>query len=299
MTKDTSSKKTVVVVKRKKKNKSVNVRKGLPIAAKLASISTQDATAKRGAAAGASNLSVEDEEFGDLDLNQVKEILVLLPIIQKEASIAIPVQNFSLHAVLECSLSARLDKDHSNTNFTAQLADLLHANQIRKLKSKTLEVFMPVQDYIRGAECALLQADESLCSWFCRDVLATCTGDVISETQLQELYTTAKHLPPLDQVIQTLLQSQVLLAVSHTTRTCLYQLWLPSFGSVVQAFDAACHKILMALKRSRYKERSVSALQQPYSPIATTLVLDWLVSQGQVQRIERPSGCFVKLVEES
>lgn len=76
----------------------------------------------------------------------------------------------------------------------------------------------------------------------------------------------------------------------------VFQLWLPSWGLVVRAWQKAATQLLAHLKRSHYKERSYQSLVSSNGPIPGDLVVEHLVSQGRVVKVERPSGTFVKLV---
>jgi hypothetical protein len=54
--------------------------------------------------------------------------------------------------------------------------------------------------------------------------------------------------------------------------------------------------MLAELKRSHYRERSMSSLQKvlQYTPIPVAVLVSGLVASDQVQRIKRPSGHFLK-----
>jgi hypothetical protein len=88
---------------------------------------------------------------------------------------------------------------------------------------------------------------------------------------------------------------QVLLPTSAGHES--YQLWLPSWGVVLQALGTAATKILAEVKRNHYRERSTTSLQKmlQYSPIPVAVLVSRLVASRQVQRIQRPSGQFLKL----
>lgn len=96
----------------------------------------------------------------------------------------------------------------------------------------------------------------------------------------------------------------------------VFQLWLPSWGAVSTSFQRSSAQLLAALRRSQYKERSASwldqrtfhkptsnrgtknsnSLRRQLTAIPFEVLLEHLVSQGRVVRVNRPSGTFVKLV---
>jgi hypothetical protein len=100
-----------------------------------------------------------------------------------------------------------------------------------------------------------------------------------------------------DDVIQWLQDHQILLVacMDHSA----YQLWFPTWGSVVlPALYKAKTDALAFVRQSKYKERSVVAVVQRLkrSPVAANgVLLPWLVSHGYVQRIHRPAGSSIRL----
>lgn len=121
--------------------------------------------------------------------------------------------------------------------------------------------------------------------------------------------------------IQWLMQDcQVLLRKQHSPRHASanthaqWQAWLPGWGRfVVPAFVKAARDALVYLNNHNNKrsgrgsggqgcaERSVASMERflrdkKRSPIPVqTVLLPWLVAQGRIVRIDRPSGSFVKL----
>jgi hypothetical protein len=103
----------------------------------------------------------------------------------------------------------------------------------------------------------------------------------------------------------------------------VYQLWLPGWGTAVTSFQRAAAQLLAALARSRCKERpaawlaqktwgrpiatsgsivtgssgsgSSSSARRPWTAVPSEAVVEHLVSQGRVVRVDRPSGAFVRL----
>jgi hypothetical protein len=99
----------------------------------------------------------------------------------------------------------------------------------------------------------------------------------------------------------------------------VYQLWLPGWGTAVTSFQRAAAQLLAALGRSRCKERpaawlaqktwgrptatsggsivtgSSSSARRPWTAVPSEAVVEHLVSQGRVARVDRPSGAFVRL----
>jgi hypothetical protein len=100
-----------------------------------------------------------------------------------------------------------------------------------------------------------------------------------------------------DAIVKTLRERQILL--SSVQEPTLYQLSLPSWGKwVLPVFRKATKDALTFIKQSRYKERSVASLEKrlSHNPISVArLLLPWMVSQGLVQRREKPAGMFVSL----
>lgn len=116
----------------------------------------------------------------------------------------------------------------------------------------------------------------------------TITGD------LDPSFTAPPSQRSIDKVLEVLQNMQVLLP-SRQHRA--YQLWLPEWGTVLKAWQKAQTNLLANLKRSYHGERSVTSLNQPYSPIPTGILMEWLKTQGIVYEVERPSGTFLRLAD--
>eukprot|EP00977_Amphora_coffeiformis_P000742 scaffold162_cov176-Amphora_coffeaeformis.AAC.2 len=233
-----------------------------------------------------------------------------------DTCIAIPIPSDTgnyIKGVLELHLYRQLHADDSrgDTAVSRELADLLAANTIRKLSSPSreinpLQVILFTADYEQAARNTIHRdpssssptLEEIATEWLMRQ-LPHLTGQRIAYTDFQGRWSvdTADNTggQTLDRVLETLTRQQLLL-LAPLERS--YQLWLPTWGVVLQAWETARKKALMNLKRSSYKERSLSAMQQKYSPISTVLLLDWMESIGQVELIDRPAGKFVRLPSE-
>jgi hypothetical protein len=199
----------------------------------------------------------------------------------------------------------------------------------------SLAVYVPMRDYLAGLHEALLVPEESpstgtandndqpqkqqdvklLSEWFAGTIVAR-KGRRSSRFTHQELCVSWKdfharrqQLPKhptgggpssssaIDAIVKTLREKQILL--SSVQEPSLYQLSLPSWGKwVLPAFRKATKDALTFIKQSRYKERSVASLEKRLShcpiPVAR-LLIPWMVSQGLVQRREKPAGMIVSL----
>jgi Serine-threonine protein kinase 19 len=239
-----------------------------------------------------------------------------------------------IRGVLECQLHERFTAAKttatgggggSSQNVSRELDDLLRRNQLRQLSSSAssqhvgvvepVTVYVSTTDYIRGlvvAAAADTAGNEdssmtttsttTLVDWFVRH-LNVWTGSRITQSDIEEAW---KEDPPpnastfslrsVADLVRWLQERQILLAASADHDA--YQLWLPGWGSaVLPAFSKARTDALAFLKQSSYKERSLPSVVRRlrHSPIPVTDVLiPWLVAQGCVQRIERPSGPFLK-----
>lgn len=124
--------------------------------------------------------------------------------------------------------------------------------------------------------------------------------DTISEQEVELCLRKrgTRSLPNASLVLSRLQSLQLLrpLPASHPNHSrTIFQLWLPSWGLVVRAWEKTTTQLLAHLKRSHYRERSYQSLLGRNGPIPADLVLEHLVSQGRVVKVERPSGTFVKL----
>ena len=164
-------------------------------------------------------------------------------------------------------------------------------------QTNRLEVYLRTQDYVRGVWDAYnyckQEIDGKVVEWFVQR-LPDWTGRRITVEELSESWK-REPLPNLkfEQLLQELQACQLLLA-SHSSSH--FQLWLPAWGTVLNAWEQARKKLLLQLKSSSYKERSASSLVQKHSPIPSRLLMKWMVAQGQIESVEKPSGMFLRLL---
>jgi Serine-threonine protein kinase 19 len=129
------------------------------------------------------------------------------------------------------------------------------------------------------------------------------TRDLEEAWQREQKSTNRPRTKAPRDIVPWLQRHQFILAASkdHTT----FQLWLPGWGSSVLLTLLQTEKdVLSFLRRSRAKERSLSSLleRMPQHSSAIPIeavVIPYLVAQGYVQRIARPSGLFLKLLATS
>ena len=300
-----------MVIKRKKAppNKAVATsKKGLP---KLNAKKRAEAVASNKAAPNLNDEAPQGEQEEEYD--PLDQILSSLPndcalgiqSLQQnnDTSLAIPIPHDPSHVirgVLELHLHRKMQNDNQgDTIVSRELAELLATNQIRKLSSPLSErhavnVLVFTKDYERAARNTIHDKNSQRATdWMMRQ-LPYLTGHRIAQADWQEQWRADPISgTSLEAVLDVLVRQQLLL-LSPLEQS--YQLWLPTWGVLVlQAWETARKKALMNLKRSAYKERSLSAMQQKYSPIPTVLLLDWMESVGQVEWIDRPAGKFVRL----
>jgi hypothetical protein len=153
--------------------------------------------------------------------------------------------------------------------------------------------------------------DSALWDWFLSQIVrGTGHGRVIRHEDLVQSWTTASSA-----AAQTKSSSSSLAALESWLRQCqtewnvlrvadsthsAYQWWLPAWGAVVvPAVAHAAQRVVRRIQQSPQKQlslRNLTTKLQPRSPISiANLVLPWLVAQGVVQCISRPSGTFVQL----
>ena len=235
-----------------------------------------------------------------LQLNPDTYLNIPLPSGEADVRAVLPLH---VHEKFSASNEAR---EHS------ELAGLLADNTLRQLQSTptwnagsgtstssfTLTVLVITTDYVRAVRSiASSPAQAASVEWFLK-ILPHLTGQVLDyadfQAQWQQTQSTNTTSMSLDQTLATLCQLQCLL-MRPTVTPPSYQLWLPTWGLVLQAWSKAVTKVRRQLQRSSYRERSQSALQQPYSPISTNLILDWMQATGQVSWADRPAGRFVRL----
>jgi hypothetical protein len=181
----------------------------------------------------------------------------------------------------------------------------LKANTIRTLSSPSrgeatpLQIILFTSDYERAVRDSVVnEATATATEWLLAQ-LAHLTSQRIARGDFEERWSKSPlqkiGQQNLEHVLAILVRQQVLLG-SPLEGT--YQLWLPSWGLVLKAWEKARKLVVLQLKRSSYKERSIQALEQTYSPISTSLLLTWMESVGQVEMIERPAGKYVRLPAE-
>jgi hypothetical protein len=249
-----------------------------------------------------------------------------------ETSLSIPMTGGRvIPSILDSQLYPILQNDDDVAGDVAvsqEIQDLLTAGTICKLTAplapgsmtssamiSSLSIILLTEDYLRAVQDGVERhrGIPLVASWFVAHLKDwTSGGNRISLSDLEKSYndnhlessnsnndssvsTTQYSLP---QVLQELQRMQVLLPC-HSTDT--YQLWLPEWGTVLNAWDRATKKLVSTLKRSTSmrQERSEQSLlqQDPYSPISRPLLVHWLTVQGRVQVVQRPYGKFVQLVD--
>lgn len=294
----------LLVVKKRKKTASKRASGGLPSFAHKAS-----PPATTAAAAWDDDITAEEDTLDSLLADLPNDCALAIQALQQNAdtSVAIPVPSSGeyFRGVLELHLHRRLQRqdDSHDTTVSRELADLLHSNTVRTLTSPSRQnhpvtVIVWTADWERAAARRQAQQQQSsdgvvtAVNWLTRR-LPYLTARRVTYADLEAQWD--RDVVPgrtLDGVLDTLTRHQLLLGSPLEES---YQLWLPTWGLVLQAWERGRHRVLQNLKRSFYKERSQTALQQSDSPISTNLLLDWMASVGQVERVERPAGTFVRL----
>ena len=299
----------VLVVKKRKKVAPKKAAAGLPSfqrrrPAKERIISTATDTAT------SSQEDDYDDAFDTVLASLPNDCALGIQALQQNADtcLAIPLPSdpsHYLHGVLERSLYQKLQQDATkgDTVVSHELAELLTTNQIRKLSSPAreanpLQVLVWTSDYQRAAWNTVVtnETNSQQCTeWMLRQ-LQYLTSQRIAVADWEERWRvdSLAHTN-LNAVLDRLTRQELLLFLPLEQA---YQLWLPTWGVVLQAWETARKKVLANLKRSSYKERSLRALQQTRSPISSTLLLEWMESVGQVELVDRPAGRFARLPTE-
>lgn len=237
-------------------------------------------------------------------------------------AIAVPMSNTNdcIYGILPCQLHALLDHDDgSDATVSLELQQLLQSRELCRLRlssSKSTHVLLLRSDYCRAVESISrsfesrssdqgceLDIQRHILDWFLtsNSIMDTVNeSDLESRWQSQQRRTSSSKVSslPFAKVLSILQQEQVLrVCDTSTNHRSAFQLWLPHWGVVVHAWQRGSTQLLAQLERSHYKERSVSALVQSNRrcPIPVQALLEALVSQGEVVRVQRPSGMFVKL----
>jgi Serine-threonine protein kinase 19 len=259
-------------------------------------------------------------------------MLVLTSLLHDPARrVAIPILGsggHDVHGVSPCHLYAALDgRDPIVLN---ELRHLLQSNAVCKLRlephvgaASATATAAPVRvesdphhhllllksDYCRAARQSILrELDPSTSSsdieawqtlqiveWFLDE---SGVVDTISEQEVEAKLRNheSRSLQNASLVLSKLQSLQLLRSLPTIHSRTMFQLWLPSWGLVVRAWQKSTTQLLAHLKRSHYKERSFQSLVSRNGPIPGELVVEHLVSQGRVVKVPRPSGTFVKLV---
>ena len=216
-----------------------------------------------------------------------------------------------LYGVMKLHLYRQLlhpDADQGDFAVTRDLQDLYATNRVRTLSSKSshhhhqrdaplLQVLVWTSDYMQAARNTI-QPERPLShkatEWMLRQLPHLTGQDPLPYADWQAQW---RQDPltgtSLDAVLDQLSKHQQLLLPFPMEQS--YQLWLPTWGVVVQAWQTARQKAVAHIQRSSYKERSMRSMQQPYSPISTRLLLDWMQEIGQVEIVDRPADKFVRL----
>jgi hypothetical protein len=275
--------------------------------------------------------NVDDDDaalllFANLPCETLMVIQSLLS--HTQTSISIPLSsngNQFVPAVLPCQLYKTLQQSGGGGGggdvvVSRELQMLLANGTLVRLSStfmnSDIQVLMRLQDYecavrhiIAAVEESSRDSMESAVNWFVKHLKHWKTP-IITEADFERVWSiknnhndssaTNSMKCSLEETLSTLCKYQVLMACRQSTSSysssTSYQLWLPTWGiMVLDAWNTARRKLVRCLKQSHYKERSEQALQQPYSPIPTSILIDWLEDQGCVERVERASGTFVKL----
>ena len=267
------------------------------------------------------------------------DTLQLMQSLQKtspERCLPIPLSASSIiSAVLECNLYAA---GLVESIVARELADLLNSSQIRKLSQpkSTIAVApknysdIPIptilitnDDYCRGVldahESRLTRDEETLslslpqkhCAidWFL-DNLKLWTGARISLPDFERTWnrnqrpisddapSNSAPVPnlTLEEILAYLVEIQVLLPCYGEGS---YQLWLPAWPMVMQTWSKTCTSLVAQLKRSQFKERSLTSVcKNKGSPIPMTLIVDYLSVLGKIEVLDKPAGKFLKLIDD-
>ncbi|GKY90634.1 hypothetical protein MPSEU_000036900 [Mayamaea pseudoterrestris] len=265
----------------------------------------------------------EVDDHGDDSIFQNVEcetLLVIQSLVQNPAtSISIPFSSNgsrSVYAALPCQLYNALhsQKAAADVVVSRELQQLLHGNRKALVQlsaagkadaDDSVKVLLLAQDYASIARDSTgNETTMEAVEWFIKHLKDWKGGSVIGYDNFRRVHSTDPLLKTcsLDGTLAALSQAQVLMPCRRSIHSSSsssgqsYQYWLPTWGVVLQAWTKAVKQVLALLKRSHYKERMEQALQQPHCPIPIRLVLDWLVDQGQVERVERASGTMIRLV---
>lgn len=315
----TSKAKAKIVVKKKKHHSRLKprrqalvqfpARRGLPGIKPLATAVVEEK--EKEDVSGATSAFDDDDNDAVLFANLACDTLLAIQSLQRsnETSLEIPLAGGStIRGVLECQIYERFGDSSQQIN--QEFDELLKTNTLRQLCSsfqhsadRVVTVFILAEDYVRALR-AIANGDEYgkvVVDWFVEQ-LNQWTKSRLAVVDFEDAWkNNADCVGTASKAMRWLQDHQILLAASLDHES--YQLWLPEWGSaVLPAFFKATTSSLAFLKSSSYKERSVLSVVRRLSssPIPVTNVLiPWLVAQGHVQRVERPSGDFVKLVIDS
>lgn len=295
-------KKVGVVFKKKKKVKpGKHAPSSLPSFTKSGSTSsgrrTSSLTSDQNCGTKEDDLFGDDELLASVDCDTMLAVENLTSNVETCVTIPLSANQPDIRGVVACQLNMLQDANIGDTVVSSEIRSLLHGNRLRQLSSQKGHFSLLVQstDYERGVWDAFCQREgstEPVAKWFL-ERLSEWTGQRISASQVQASWETRPLAgSSLEQVLQELQSCGVLLA---THSSAWYQLWLPSWGKVLRAWEDARKKLLLQLKKSSYKERSQKAIQQKHSPIPTSVLVQWLVEQDEVVLVSRAAGAFVRL----
>lgn len=238
-----------------------------------------------------------------------------------QTCLSIPLLNGrTVRAVLECQIHRRLalDQTASLEVHDAMGKELVRLNAASppSQQQDSLQVLVTVAEFEQGVWDALERRKQTriddnekehsfgvAAQWLILR-LQNLSKSRIAQSDLRDIYDqdppvlapvgAKQRQLPLTQLLDNLQQLQLILPSHHYNS---YQLWLPEWGTVLKAWEESRKKLLAKIKRSYHKERSMAALQAPHSPIPTPVLVEWLLSQGLVEEIQRPSGNFLRIVQ--
>jgi len=180
---------------------------------------------------------------------------------------------------------------HNTVNVSAMLktGDLV---RLRGIGEATASFLMVREDYEKIARIGVHgnEAQEAV-DWFLRH-LPDWSGRWITRQTIEQVHQNDPLLRPIEQTLKVLKDHGLIMLRVNVDG---FQLWLPDWGKVLLHWNKAESSLLAHIKRSYHKERSLQSCEQKYSPIPTALVISWLVFDGQIASLERPSGTFLKL----
>ena len=247
-----------------------------------------------------------DDEGSEDETMPCDYMLAIQELQRSKEGLAIPLVNDGgkvVHGILECQIQELFLQQHGTSkSLSREIEQALENNTLRKISSsneRCPDVYLTRDDYITAVRDAL-QHETALCDWFLEG-LDQWSKSVLSRNALElSLQKTAAFRLCSSDKIQQLQEKRVLLsATSHHDE---FKLFLPTWGdAVIPAFRKVLTDGVTFLKQAKQrKERSLSSfvnrLGRSPIPIARVLV-PWMVAQGLVKRVQRPSGPFIALAD--